>query len=165
MSKITMRGGTILLTACLFTATMTAPVLAAPRKVARPAARANTANPLLTSYVNRLRERITQNWNFPDGKNHVSLTVPINADGSIGEVSLVSLPKKDDAEQAALAAFNAAQPFDPLPQGTNSARLSVIFESTSDPHGDSSSRVLTRVDPIVLPKTQAGAPAETQPAK
>lgn len=141
------------------------PALAAPPKkpaaaVKRPAS--VDMSPAYNAYLGRLRGKVLQNWDFPAGKNHVVLQVTVNADGSSGEISLKSTPGNQAAEQAANAAFAQAQPLEPLPANScPSAKITLTFDSTLDPHGDSSSNLSGRLDPIQPPKLQPAAPQAT----
>ena len=124
---------------------------AAPAKKApaRPAAAAKQAAPLSSpvynAYVNQLRPKIDKNWNFPTGNNHVTLSVQMAQDGSVSNLVLTSTPKNGEAEQKASDAFNAAQPFAPLPPG-NGATVTVTFDSQSD-QWDSKASVGVRMEP------------------
>jgi hypothetical protein len=111
------------------------------------------------AYLNRLRSKVLPNWDYPAGKFHVVLQVVVNSDGSTAEPTLTSSPKGDAAEKAASAAFAQAQPLEPLPEkSTPTVRVTLNFDSSYDPHGDSNSSLSARLDPIQPPKLQA-APA------
>ncbi len=125
-----------------------------------PAAKGTAAN---TAYLARLRGKLLNNWNVPNGKNRVILSTVLNADGSAGDISLSSTPKSADAEIAGSEAFAKSQPLEVLPAG-GQAKLILTFESSADPHGDSSSNVYTQIVPV--PTAKAPTPAtEVQPAK
>ena len=113
------------------------------------------------AYVNKLRNKVLNNWNLADGKNNVVLQATVGNDGAVSDIVLKSTPKNAKAEEAANAAFAQSQPLEPLPPGSAlSARLTLNFQSTADPHGDTSSNLSARIDPVVPPKTQpAAAPA------
>ena len=100
------------------------------------------------AYLGRLRVKILDKWMMADGKNHVILTANVNQDGSVADVNLVSTPTCTPAEQAASDAFNQAQPLEALPGGMG-AKLTLTFDSTVDPHGDSTSNLGCRLDPKV----------------
>jgi len=111
------------------------------------------------AYIGRLRNKIGANWDFPPGKFHVVLQVVVNADGSSGDVTVKSTPQSDAAERAASAALTQAQPLEPLPaQSTPTVRITVNFDSSYDPHGDSSSNISARLDPIQPPRLQPAGP-------
>lgn len=125
-----------------------------------PAAKGTAAN---TAYLTRLRGKLLNNWNVPNGKNHVTLSTVLNADGSFGDIGLNSTPKNADAEIAGSEAFAKSQPLEALPAG-GQAKLVLTFESSADPHGDSNSNVYTQIMP--LPGVKAATPAAaSEPAK
>lgn len=103
--------------------------------------------PAHTAYINRLRGKVQNFWNYPDGKNQVVLQATVGSDGSVGEVVLKSTPNNADAEQVANAAFAQAQPLEPLPSGSPPfMRVTLTFDSVSDPHGDSKVSLSGRLD-------------------
>lgn len=122
-----------------------------------------------TSYIERLRQKVLPNWDFPPGKFRVILTTTVNSDGSSAEPTLSSTPHSDAAERAASSAFAQAQPLEGLPaQSTPTCRITMTFDSSYDPHGDSSSNLSARIDPIAPPAgaqspTQAATPAQAAP--
>lgn len=156
------------LAAVIATAGSTA-ILAAPAKkpAAKPAAKANqeqvssesagpppaaqlkTQNltPQYNTYVNQIRGKLNSNWNYPDGKHHVTIQCVLSADGNVSDFSINSSPKSSAAEEAANQAFNQAQPFEALPGNTPSARLTLTFDSTSSQH-ESSSNLKTHLEPL-----------------
>lgn len=112
------------------------------------------------AYLTRLRGKVLPNWDYPPGKFHVVLQAIVNADGSVGEITATSSPHGDAAEKAASAAFSQAQPLEHLPEkSTPTARITINFDSSYDPHGDSNSNMSARLDPIQAPKLQPAAPA------
>jgi hypothetical protein len=118
-----------------------------------------------TAYINRLRSKLMNEWHvlMQDGKNHVVITALVNADGSVQDnPQIVSTPKNQAAEQAGNEAFAKCQPLEALPAGQTQARVILTFDSSSDPHGDSSSNIYTRIEPIAQPKP---APGGSEPAK
>jgi hypothetical protein len=125
-----------------------------------------------TAYLTRLRGKLLNNWTVPNGKNRVTLTTVVNADGSIGDVVLNSTPKNADAEISGSEAFAKSQPLEALPAG-GQAKLILTFESSADPHGDSSSNVYTQIVPVPAAKAAttpgdaapATTPADAAPAK
>jgi hypothetical protein len=115
------------------------------------------------AYINTLRGRLANKWFLADGNNHVILAATIAADGSVTNLDLTSTPKNPAAEQAASDAFNGCQPLQALP-GTCAARLTLTFDSTADPHGDSTSKLGGKIDP--LPAASAtGASPDTNKSK
>ena len=102
------------------------------------------------------------NWHelMQDGKNHVVVTALVNADGSVDNIQIVSSPKNNSAEQAGNEAFAKSQPLESLPAGTPQAKLTMTFDSFSDPHGDSNSNIYTQIVPILPPKVAPTANAE-----
>lgn len=110
----------------------------------------------LTGYWNRLRVRLQNNWQVPDGKNTVVLTANIASDGSSTDVSVEGHPKDSQAEVSATEAFNKTLPLEALPSGVGAARLTVNFEYQYDPHGDGYSKVSGQI-------SQTAAPAASQP--
>lgn len=120
---------------------------------------------IYNAYIARLRGKIANSWFLPDGNNHVVITAVVNADGSTGDVNIVSTPKDPPAEAAATEAFTKGQPFEPLPKELKGAgKLVVTFDSKVDPHGDSSSNVTFKLDPLVTAPTQGATdtPPTTQ---
>lgn len=122
-----------------------------------------TASPgAISAYCNRLWAKVNNNWDFATGKNHVVLTVDVDSAGNVFSTSASSVPKNADAESKAQQALSKSQPLDALPTGLPSARVTITFDSTADPHGESSSsgRVSLRYDPNNVPSTTSSAPAE-----
>lgn len=159
----------VLLVALVFQSVQGPPAVAQGKPAAKtaPARAPQKVNnsPIYNAYIARLRGKIANNWFLPDGNNHVVITAVVNADGTTGEVNIVSTPKDPPAEAAATEAFTKGQPFEPLPKELNGAgKLVVTFDSKVDPHGDSSSNVTFRLDPMVTaPSTQTGdTPPPTQ---
>lgn len=144
----------------------------ATRPAARPAARGGAApshnnNAAYSAYLTRLRGKLLNNWNVPNGKNKVILTTVVNADGTVGDIALSSSPKNADGEIAGSEAFAKSQPLEAVPGG-GQVKLILTFESTADPHGDSSSNVYTQIVPVAVakaaPAAADGAPPSTTPA-
>ncbi len=100
------------------------------------------------AYSARLWNRILGQWNYPDGNNNVTITAVVLADGNVESMQVSSSPKSAEAEASAQAAFDKAKPLEALPTGMTKATVSVVFNSKSDPHGDSSSGGSVRLDPI-----------------
>lgn len=126
---------------------------------APPAGGNNNAaiNAAFNSYLNSLRAKLDKNWYVADGKNHVTLSADVAIDGTVTNLNITSSPSDTKAEQAASDAFNSSQPLQALPGGVQSIKLTLTFDSTADPHGDSSRQIGSKVDSVVL----AGAkPAE-----
>lgn len=128
----------------------------APAKVAPPKKVTSVNNSAaLTGYWNRLRVRLQNNWQVPDGKNTVVLTASIAADGSTTDVAAEGHPKDSQAEVSATEAFNKTLPLEALPAGVSSAKLTVNFEYQYDPHGDGYSKLSGQIS-----QTAASAPAQ-----
>ncbi|HEY9773580.1 MAG TPA: TonB C-terminal domain-containing protein [Planktothrix sp.] len=136
---------------------------AAPQKRTAPSKSGPSSAALgqaMGAYLNRLRPKLMNNWMVPDGNNTVTLIVTVEPDGSASEVQMSSKPKNEPAETAAASAFSKAQPLEALPSGVPQSKLTLSFISNADPHGDSSSNILTRLDPIA--KKPQSAPQTTQ---
>jgi len=143
----------------------TASVQAAPIHHKAPPARraASTNTPVSQAYLARLRSKVLRNWIIPDGKNHVVLTATLNSDGSAETASLTSSPKNDSAEQAGNEAFAKSLPLESVPTGiATPAKLVLTFESSADPHGDSSSNLYTQLIPA--PPAHPAQAEKSQPA-
>jgi hypothetical protein len=111
------------------------------------------------AYLNKLRAKILSSWSPAEGKNKVILQAVVGNDGSVSDLTLKSTPPNPQAEESANAAFAQAQPLEPLPANSPNARITLTFDSFSDPHGDSSANLGTRMDPITPPKLQPAAAA------
>lgn len=109
-------------------------------------------NAAYSAYLARLRGKLLNNWNVPNGKNKVILTTLVSADGTVGDVALSSTPKSADGEIAGSEAFAKSQPLEAIPGG-GQVKLILTFESSADPHGDSSSNVYTQIVPVPVAKT------------
>lgn len=116
----------------------------------------------LNSYWQRLQPRILNNWSTPDGKNHVVLTATIQQDGSVADVTVVSNPSNNLADQSCTEAFNKSQPLEALPQGLSAAKLTITFDYNYDPHGDGSSKVYGMIAPSQVAQASE-APADGAP--
>ncbi|MBX9689715.1 MAG: TonB C-terminal domain-containing protein [Candidatus Obscuribacterales bacterium] len=146
-----------LLTALLFTICTSSTAFSAPaqkknaplRKAAPAASKApaNAANnSAFNNYANQMRQKMANSWQYPEGNNHVTLTVQVAQDGSVADLTLTSTPKSSEAEQKANDAFNAAQPLQPLPSGTEAATITAIFDSQAD-QWNSKANVSVKLDP------------------
>lgn len=120
---------------------------AAPLAPGMPAPKTQNLTPQYNAYVNQLRGKLNGAWNYPDGKNHVTIQCVLSADGAVSDFQISSSPKSAAAEEAANQAFNQAQPLESLPGNTPSARLTLTFESTSTQH-ESSSNLKTHLEPL-----------------
>jgi hypothetical protein len=97
-------------------------------------------------------------WEATDGKNTVVLETEIDPNGAISEIKSSNSRAGDIAIQAAKMAFEKVQPLEALPISQKAkGKLTVTFTSSVDPHGDSTSNIMTRIDP--LPGAPAAAPA------
>ncbi|HEY9716525.1 MAG TPA: TonB C-terminal domain-containing protein [Trichormus sp.] len=135
-----------------------APSKPAPAKAAPGNAAMSQA---MNGYLNRLRAKLQSNWLMPDGDNRVTITLDLGPDGGVNSVKAESTPKCDPAEQSASDAVSKAEPFEALPSGLSQGAFVILtFLSKVDPHGDSSSNILTKMDPHPAPKPEA--PASTQ---
>jgi hypothetical protein len=114
----------------------------------------------IRTYSQKLWNRILPNWIYPDGTNHVTLTAVVANDGSVESVALSSQPKNTEAESSAQTAFDRIKPLSALPTGLTKARITVVFDSKADPHGDSSSNGSVHIDAADTrsssPNTDAG---------
>ena len=121
-----------------------------PKKQVRPVDASAKDSGAGQAYSARLWNRIMSggNWNYPDGTNHVTLTVVVLADGNVESMQVTSAPKSAEAEASAQAAFDKIKPLDALPTGMTKATVTVSFNSKSDPHGDSSAGGSVRLDPV-----------------
>jgi membrane protein involved in colicin uptake len=158
----------------LFLALSVTSVSAAPQNAAHPASRGpapgahsgnNAAVQAATNaYLGRLRSKLQNNWYLADGSNSVQLSVTLSADGNfVDEVHMESTPKNAPAEQAASDAFAKVQPLEPLPSGLSQAKLELTFISNADPHGDTSSHIVSKMVPIGQPKSEK-EPEKQNPA-
>lgn len=114
----------------------------------------NLNTPEINGYLSRLRDKLDQNWDLPDGKNKVTITASLGPDGVANDIGVTSAPANQSAEQAANEAFAKAQPMETLPISPGSkVKLTLVFDSFADPHGDTNRNINTRLDPIMEPKT------------
>jgi len=112
-----------------------------------PGAHLNT--PEVNSYLGRLQGRLQNNWYLVDGRNKVTITATIAADGATSDIQVSSSPSNTEAEQAANEAFAKAQPLESLPRSAGSqVKLTILFDSFADPHGDTDRHISTTLDPI-----------------
>ena len=133
----------------------------AAKKPAAPAS--NTA--ALNAYLNRLRGKLINGWLVPDGKNNIVVSATLNNDGTVEAFDTKASPGDAGGVQSANDAFAKAQPFEALPAGVSKAKLTLKFISSADPHGDSSSNVVTEIAPVAEPKPAAAAPQAAPPAE
>jgi glucose/arabinose dehydrogenase len=114
----------------------------------------NTAE--VNNYLSRLRDKLDQFWELADGRNHVTLTMTMGQDGIPNDIAVTSSPSNQSAEQAANEAFAKAQPMESLPPGAGEkVKLTIVFDSFADPHGDSNRNIKTQMDPVAAtPKTE-----------
>lgn len=128
---------------------------AKPAKAAASAPAAGGNSAVYNDYANQMRQKMANNWNYPNGTNHVTLVVEVAQDGSVSNLTLSSSPKNTEAEQKANDAFNSAQPLQPLPSG-NGATITCVFDSKAD-QWDSKANISVKIDPAKSPA--AAAPA------
>jgi len=134
-----------------------APVKQAPNSAAMSQA--------MNGYLNRLRGKLQSFWLMSDGDNRVVVTIDVAPDGAVNGVKAESTPKCEPAEQSASDSVSKSEPFEALPSGLNQGAIVILtFVSKVDPHGDSTSNILTRMDPHQPPKpaTANGAPADSK---
>lgn len=121
-------------------------IQSAPKKVPIQSKFNNAA---CSSYLDRMRSKMDNNWYLPDGTNHVTIKAVVGQNGSVDNVEISSGPKNETAEQAANEAFLKAQPLESLPSGSgDKVRLILDFESYADPHGDSRRTISSRIEEI-----------------
>lgn len=109
----------------------------------------NLNNPQVNGYLSRMRDKLDSNWELADGKNKVTITATVAADGSTSDVSTSSSPSNQPAEQAANEAFAKVQPLEAMPAAAGEkVKLTVTFDSFSGQH-DSNRNITTRMDPIM----------------
>lgn len=120
---------------------------AGPAKAAPCAPQAQQSSAAYNAYLGRMRDKLDKNWYVADGKNHVTLSCNVASDGSVTGLTLTSSPSDTKAEQAASDAFNASQPLE-APPGGKAVKLTLTFDSTADPHGDSTRSIGAKLDPI-----------------
>ena len=158
------RGSTLTITSCAAAGLLAvcvggtfaapAPKSVVKRSTTKPP---STSSAALVPYLNRLRSKLTNNWLIPDGKNSVTISATVHGDGSCENIQVSSVPKNDQAEASCSDAFSKSQPLEALPSGVNEGKLTLNFTSSADPHGDSSSNITTRLDPIAPPKAASDA--------
>lgn len=102
----------------------------------------------IRSYCNQTWSKIISKWLLADGNNHVTITSEVSSDGSLGDLAVTSSPKSAEAEAAAINALQESKPLNLLPSGMSRAKITIVFDSKADPHGDSSSSGSVRLDPI-----------------
>lgn len=116
----------------------------------------------MNAYLNRLRAKLQSFWLMPDGDNRVTITLDLGSDGGVNSVKAESTPKCDPAEASASDAVSKSEPFEALPSGLSQGAIVVLtFLSKVDPHGDSSSNILTHMNPHQPPKPEAPAGTQT----
>lgn len=159
----------LLVLVCGLTASSAATAAPANKTLAKAASKAPAGKPHvdnsgpLTGYFNRTRLRVQNNWQVPDGKNTVVLTATINADGSTSDVVATGHPKDGQAEVSATDAFNKSLPLEALPAGVTSAKITINFEYSYDPHGDGFHKVSGQISQTGSQQAQpasTAAPAE-----
>lgn len=115
------------------------------------------------AFLSNLRARVLNNWLLPDGNNVVVLEATITPNGDVLEVKTSDSRADSLAIEAATSAFEKAQPVGHLPMKYHSdCKLTLTFNSKVDPHGDSTSDLNSRLDPISQPGTQGKAPTANQ---
>jgi len=108
-----------------------------------------TSNAQLGSYLMRLRGKLLRIWEPTDGKNTVVLEAVVEPTGAVRDTKTSNSRATDIAIQTATIAFEKVQPLESLPiSEKNPAKLTITFVSSVDPHGDSTSNIMTRIDPL-----------------
>jgi TonB family protein len=119
----------------------------------------------LNGYANDLRQKMSKTWVYPQGtdkataKNHVTLKITVNQDGSVSNLNLESNPKNAEAEQKANDAFNSAQPLSALPSGVSEATITAVFDSEADQWDTKGASIAIKIDP-----SKSAPPASEAPA-
>ncbi|MBN8661228.1 MAG: TonB family protein [Candidatus Obscuribacter phosphatis] len=121
---------------------------AASAKSGAPSQSSGASQAAIRAYCNQTWSKIIGKWLLADGNNHVTITCEISSDGSLGDLSVTSSPKSAEAEAAAINALQESKPLNLLPSGMSRAKITIVFDSKADPHGDSSSSGSVRLDPI-----------------
>ncbi|MBX9939492.1 MAG: hypothetical protein K2Y32_09575 [Candidatus Obscuribacterales bacterium] len=121
---------------------------AASAKSGAPSQSGGASQAAIRAYCNQTWSKIISKWLLADGNNHVTITSEISSDGSLGDLSVTSSPKSAEAEAAAINALQESKPLNLLPSGMSRAKITIVFDSKADPHGDSSSSGSVRLDPI-----------------
>jgi len=120
---------------------------AAPSRAQRERVSAPAASPAqVRAYCGKLWNKIQNNWELATGKNHVIVSIDVDAGGNVFATKVSSTPQNADAEAKAQAAVTKSQPLEALPAGLPSAHLTVTFDSSSDPHGDATSNGSVRLE-------------------
>jgi len=138
------------------------------KQMAKPAAKASgthtsgALNAAYTSYINRLRSKLDSKWYLADGKNRVTLTLNVDKTGSVTDLKIVSSPTNTQAEQAASDAFNQSQPLEYLPSGSPPIKLTLVFESYADPHGDNNRSINGQIDQVIEKPASSSTESPTQ---
>jgi hypothetical protein len=103
----------------------------------------------LQGYLARLRSKLIRNWEPTDGKNSVLLEAVVEPNGAVSDIKTSNSRATDIAIQTATMAFEKVQPLESLPiSEKNPGKLTITFTSSVDPHGDSTSNIVTRIDPL-----------------
>ena len=114
------------------------------------------ASTAFNAYADKLRLKMVGSWVYPDGKNHVTLSIQVAQDGSVSDLTLASTPKNNEAEQKANDAFNSAQPLSSLPDGVSSATITAVFDSQAD-QWNSKANISVKVDPAKTAAPSSGS--------
>jgi TonB family protein len=126
-------------------------------------------NAAYTNYINQLRGKLDSKWYLADGRNRVTITLNVDPAGSVTDLKIVSSPANTQAEQAASDAFNQSQPLAALPSGSPPIKLTLVFESYADPHGDNNRSIKGQIDQVVekpaAASTESSSQGEAAPAQ
>jgi TonB family protein len=132
-------------------------------KTAAPVRTGRDYSKPFSQYANMVYKKVYSVWDYAEGKNSVVLTVVVDQDGTLGDISTSSSPKNENAERAASAALTQAQPLGPLPTGSSpKAKLIMTFNSSSDQH-NSNATLLVKMEPIEGATAPAAPKAVSDP--
>ncbi len=107
-------------------------------------------SPAARAYLNNLRQSLLKNWELIDGKNKVVLECIVNLDGTMSELRSTSASETSPlAIESAMNDVEKCKPLPPIPSCyKHSCKLTLTFNSTVDPHGDSNSDLETEMTEI-----------------
>jgi hypothetical protein len=109
-------------------------------------------------FLGNLRARILHNWLAPDGKNTVIIEATVSPEGEVLSSTTAASQADSLAIAAATTAFEKAQPLGHLPTGYNSnSKITLTLTSSVDPHGDSTSNLTSRIDQVIIQRSQDSA--------
>ncbi len=148
---------TVIFMVCLYF-NLTIPADASPAKVIK-----KSNNGPSQIYLANLRSRLLSHWYAPDGHNRVVLELRVNPEGDILESKTNESKASDLAITAALTALDQSKPLGHLPANYSvEGKITIVFSSNVDPHGDSTSDLTTAIDQINNNPSQAERPPKSQ---